>query len=80
MKELSAAAGFDGSAEAKNALDYLIRQIAETREQIKADDADIAQIRAEAATLKLEGAALKMESTTLKTETRAIIAGLRSIA
>ena len=80
MKAMSATARTGGGAEAETALAYLIRQVAEVREQMKADDAEIAQIRTEAAVLKTEGAALKTESAALKTETRAIIEGLRSVA
>ncbi len=83
MKAISAAARIGSAAETETGLTYLIEQIAEIRQQMKADDAEIAEIKAETAALKMEGAALKTESAALKTETRTIItdiAGLRSVA
>ena len=79
-KAMSAATRTGGAAEVETALAYLIGQIAEIRQQMKADDAEIAEIRAETAALKMEGAALKMESAALRMKTRTIVAGLREIA
>ncbi|HTE19445.1 MAG TPA: hypothetical protein VK689_13835 [Armatimonadota bacterium] len=54
------------AVDAEAALDYVIGQIREIREQMKADDAEIAR--------------LKLETAELKAETRAILALLRPAA
>ena len=64
----------DGAAEVETILQRIVEQIAELREQMKADDVEIAKIKAETATLKTEGISLKTEGVALKTETQAIIA------
>lgn len=61
------------AAEMEAALTRTIAQISGIREQMRADDAVIAQIKA-------ENAALKAETLALRDETRAIIAGLRAVA
>ena len=76
MNVISIAA--DGAAEMEAALTHVVGQITEIREQMKADDAEIALIKAESVALKTESAALKTESAALKTETRTIIASLWS--
>lgn len=60
----------DESAEMEAVLTHTIAQISEIREQMRADDVAIAQIRA-------ENAVLKAETHTLRDETRSIIAALR---
>jgi len=63
----------DGSTaivEVEKTIARFIEQIREAREQMKADDADIAR-------LKAENALLKTESQTLRDETRAILARLQ---
>ena len=57
--------------EIKAAIANMFRQIDDIREQMKADDAEIAQIRAEKVVLKAEAQALG-------DETRAILSKLRS--
>jgi len=61
----------DEVAETEAILTRTIAQIAEMREQMRADDIAIAQIKA-------ENAVLKAETQALRDETRTIIAGLRS--
>jgi len=68
----------DEVAETEAILTRTIAQIAEMREQMRADDIAIAQIKAENAVLKAENAVLKAETQALRDETRTIIAGLRS--
>lgn len=60
----------DEAAEMEAILTRTITQIDEIREQMRADDIAIAQIKA-------ENAVLKAETRVLRDETRAIIAGLR---
>lgn len=62
-----------GSAEIEAALTRVIEQIDEVREQMKTDDAVIAQ-------LKADNAALKAEAQALRDETRAILTNLQSIS
>lgn len=73
MNRASAATTLDGSAEVKAALTRVIAQVKEIREQMKADDAAIAQIKAETV-------ALKAETQTLRDETRAILLNLPGVA
>ncbi len=62
--------GGTGVVEVEKTIARFIEQIREAREQMKADDADIAR-------LKAENALLKTESQTLRDETRAILARLQ---
>lgn len=73
MNRASAAPSRDGPAEVEAALTQVIAQIKEIREQMKADDAAIAQIKA-------ENAALKAETQMLRDEMRAILLNLPGIA
>ena len=61
----------DTPKEMKAAISQMLHQIDEIREQMKADDVEIAQIRAEKAVLRAEAQALGEE-------TRAILSNLRS--
>lgn len=70
----------DNAAEMEAALTRVIGEIAEVREQMKADDAEIARLKGESAALKAESVALKAETQTLREETRTVIASLRSAA
>ena len=67
------AASVDDAAQAEAALTHLIAQIRQVREQMKADDLEIARIKA-------ENAILKVESQTLREETRAILSNLQKFA
>lgn len=60
----------DETAELEAFLTHTIAQISVVREQMRADDIAIAQIKA-------ENALLKAEAQTLRDETRSLIAGLR---
>lgn len=63
----------DDAAETASAIARIIEQIQEVREQMRADDIEIAR-------LKAENAILKAETQTLRDETRAILASLQSAA
>ncbi len=58
------------AVEVEKTIAHFIEQMQEAREQMKADDADIARVKA-------ENAVLKTESQTLRDETRAILARLQ---
>lgn len=60
----------DNPKEMEAAIAHMFRQIDEIREQMKADDVEIAQIRSERAVLRAEAQALGEE-------TRAILSNLR---
>ncbi len=61
----------DNPKDMEAAISQMLRQIDEIREQMKADDAEIAQIRAEKAMLRVEAQAIG-------DETRAIMANFWS--
>jgi cell division protein FtsB len=63
----------EDAAEMESTIARLIEQFKEIREQMKADDLEIAW-------LKAENAVLKAESQTLREETRAILASLHKAA
>ncbi len=60
------------NAEMEAAVSHMFQQIDALREQMKADDAAIAKIRA-------ESAILSAQSRAMREETRSILANLRSI-
>lgn len=72
MDTTSTASIPNSAAEMEAAISYMFQQIDSIREQMKADDVAIAQIRA-------ESAVLRAETRVLREETESILANLRSI-
>jgi len=73
--------------EMKSAVAYILQQIREARDKMRADDEAIVRLKAESeilkvevATLRTEAVTLKLETATLRAETRALLARLQVAA
>ena len=80
MNSATAMPAPDSAADIEAALESVVAQVKEIREQMKADDAAIARIKSENAALKAEGEVLKAETHAILAETRTILANLKIAA